>query len=109
MARRERSADVIVIGAGIIGLSIAYQLARRGGGRVVVLEKGAGVAEGSTGASSACLRLRYTHSEVIRMAQAGLKMYQHWPEFTGLREPRAARHLRAHRRPVDASRGLPDG
>jgi sarcosine oxidase subunit beta len=84
-----RSADVIVIGAGIVGLSIAYQLARRGGGRIVVLEKGAGVAEGSTGASSACLRLRYTHNEVIRLAQAGLEIYKRWGQFTGLDAPRA--------------------
>jgi glycine/D-amino acid oxidase-like deaminating enzyme len=81
---------VIVIGGGIVGMSIAYQLARRGGGRIVVLEKGAGVAEGSTGASSACLRLRYTHDEVVRLASAGLEMYRRWPEFTGLASPRAA-------------------
>lgn len=83
------TADVIVIGAGIVGLSIAYQIARRSRSRVVVLEKGAGVAEGSTGSSSACLRLRYTHSEVIRLSQAGVNCYQHWQQFTGLPEPRA--------------------
>jgi glycine/D-amino acid oxidase-like deaminating enzyme len=90
MLAKGRSADVVVVGAGIVGLSIAYQLARRGGGRVVVLEKGAGVAEGSTGASSACIRLRYTHGEVIRLAQAGMAIYRRWPEFTGLPSPRAA-------------------
>ena len=83
-------ADVIVIGGGIIGLSIAYQLARRCNLRITVLEKGTGVAEGSTGASSACLRLRYTHSETIRLAQTGLEIFRRWPEFTGLPSPRAA-------------------
>ena len=85
-----KNADVVVIGAGIIGLSIAYQLARRDAGRVVVLEKGAGVGEGSTGASSACIRLRYTHTEIIRLAQSGMTIYRQWPEFTGLSSPRAA-------------------
>ena len=75
--------DVVVIGGGIVGMSIAYQLAKRGGGRVVVLEKGAAVAEGSTEASSACLRLRYTHDEVVQLARAGLEIYRRWPEFTG--------------------------
>ena len=90
MAEARRSAAVVVIGAGIVGLSIAYQLARRDGGRVIVLEKGTGVAEGSTGASSACIRLRYTNSEVIRLAQTGMEIYRRWPEFTGLPSPRAA-------------------
>ena len=87
---KRRWADVVVIGGGIVGLSIAYQLARRSSRRVVVLEKGAAVGEGSTGASSACLRLRYTHAETIRLAQAGLEIYRRWPEFTGLPTPRAA-------------------
>ncbi|MET0697043.1 MAG: FAD-dependent oxidoreductase, partial [Acidimicrobiia bacterium] len=47
----KRRADVVVVGAGIIGSSIAYQLARHGVGRVVALDKGKGPAEGSTGAS----------------------------------------------------------
>ena len=42
-----RTADVVVVGAGIIGSSIAYQLARHEAGSVVVLDKGAGPAEGS--------------------------------------------------------------
>lgn len=89
MTAHRPTADVIVIGGGIIGLSIAYQIARRSKDSVVVLEKGAGVAEGSTGSSSACLRLRYTHSEVIQLSQAGVNVYQHWQQFTDLPDPRA--------------------
>ena len=89
-ARVSRRADVVVIGAGIVGLSIAYQLARRERGHVVVLEKGAGVGEGSTGSSSACIRLRYTHTEIIRLAQDGMTIYRRWPEFTRVPSPRAA-------------------
>jgi glycine/D-amino acid oxidase-like deaminating enzyme len=84
-------ADAIVVGAGVIGLSIAYQLARRGAFRVTVLEKAGAVAEGSTGSSSAVLRQRYSNPEMIRLARDGLRAYTHWPEFTGLRRPRAAR------------------
>jgi glycine/D-amino acid oxidase-like deaminating enzyme len=47
------TADIVVVGAGIIGSSIAYQLARRTSDRIVVLDKGAGPSEGSTDASSA--------------------------------------------------------
>jgi glycine/D-amino acid oxidase-like deaminating enzyme len=69
-----------VVGAGIVGLSIAYQLARHRAGRVSVLEKGPEVAEGSTGASSAVLRQRYSHDEVVRLARDGVAAYRSWPE-----------------------------
>lgn len=85
-------ADVIVIGAGIIGSSIAYQLARRDAGRIVVVEKGAGPAEGSTGASSAIVRTLYSREEVVRLALHGQQAYRNWGEFTRLTEPRARFH-----------------
>ena len=83
------TADVVVVGAGIIGSSIAYQIARRSTLRVVVLEKGAGVAEGSTGASSSIVRCKYTHPEVVRLARQGQEAYGDWPAFTGLDSPRS--------------------
>lgn len=84
-----RTADVVVVGAGIVGASIAFQLARHGAGRVVALDKGKGPAEGSTGASSSICRCRYTHPEVVRLAFHGQEAYGHWPEFTGLPDPRS--------------------
>jgi glycine/D-amino acid oxidase-like deaminating enzyme len=87
-----RTADVVVVGAGIIGSSIAYQLARHGVAAVVALDKGAGPAEGSTGASSSICRCRYTHSEVVRLAYHGQEAYGNWPAFTGLESPRSGLH-----------------
>jgi glycine/D-amino acid oxidase-like deaminating enzyme len=83
------TADVIVVGAGIIGSSIAYQLARHGIEEVVVVDKGAGPAEGSTGASSSICRCRYTHPEVVRLAYHGQEAYGNWAAFTGLDGPRS--------------------
>ncbi|MEE9280636.1 MAG: FAD-dependent oxidoreductase [Myxococcota bacterium] len=83
------AADVVVVGAGVIGLSIAYQLARHRAGRITVFEKGAAVAEGSTGASSAVLRQRYSHAAMIQLARDGLRAYSRWADFTGLAVPRA--------------------
>ena len=84
-----RTAEVIVVGAGIVGSSIAYQLVRHGVGSVVALDKGAGPAEGSTGASSSICRCRYTHPEVVRLAFHGQEAYGNWGEFTGLDEVRS--------------------
>ncbi len=84
-----RTADVVVVGAGIIGASIAYQLARHGVAEVIALDKGLGPAEGSTGASSSICRCRYTHPEVVRLAFHGQEAYANWAEFTGLDAPRS--------------------
>lgn len=81
--------DVVIVGAGIIGLSIAWQLVRRSGLRITVLEKGSGVGEGSTGASSAVCRFRYSTDEMVSFARDGINAYRNWQEFTGLAEPRA--------------------
>lgn len=86
------TADVVIIGAGIIGLSIAHQISRRDPRRIVILEKAANVAEGSTGASSAILRQRYTHLEAITIARDGLRAHRNWAAYTGLEEPRARFH-----------------
>lgn len=86
------TADVVIIGAGIVGLSIAHQISRRDPRRIVILEKAPNVAEGSTGASSAILRQRYTHTEAIVVARDGLRCHRNWAAYTGLQEPRAAFH-----------------
>lgn len=86
------TADVVVIGGGIIGLAAAYQMARRSDLRIVVLEKGAGVGEGSTGASSAVLRHRYSRDEMVQLSRDGLRAYRNWPAFTGLTSPRGRFH-----------------
>lgn len=81
------TADIVVIGAGIIGSSIAYQIARRSNDRVLVLDKGNGPSEGSTGASSAIVRTLYSRPETIRIARDGQQAYRNWAEFTGITEP----------------------
>ena len=81
----QKTFDAIVIGAGIIGVSSAYQLARRGL-RVGILEKGPQVAAGSTGQSSAVVRQRYTNTEVLQLAYSSLQMFQHWCDRLELKE-----------------------
>jgi glycine/D-amino acid oxidase-like deaminating enzyme len=81
--------DIVIIGAGIIGMSIAWQLCLRSRLKVTVLEKGSGVGEGSTGASSAVCRYRYSTDEMIRFACDGIAAFQDWKSFTRLDKPRA--------------------
>lgn len=83
---------MVVVGSGIIGSSIGYQLATHGIGSVVVLDKGLGPSEGSTGASSSICRCRYTNPEVVRLAFHGQEAYGNWSEFLDIAEPRSGLH-----------------
>ncbi|MDR1825434.1 MAG: FAD-binding oxidoreductase [Bifidobacteriaceae bacterium] len=56
--------DVAVIGAGIVGSSIAFHLAQAGH-RVLVIDKTAGPGEGSTSASSGIVRYEYSALESV--------------------------------------------
>ena len=84
-----KSFDVVIVGAGIIGLSIAWELAKRCDLKITVLEKGAGIGEGSTGASSAICRYRYSMDEMLTLATDGISAYRNWQEYTALRRPQA--------------------
>ena len=75
-------ADVVVIGGGCSGASIAWQLARRGVGRVVLLEQ-TGIAAGATGRSSAVVRTHYTHEALARMSLAALRIFERFDELVG--------------------------
>jgi glycine/D-amino acid oxidase-like deaminating enzyme len=78
-----QTADIVIAGAGVIGLCAAVQLARRSTARIVVLERAATIGAGSTGASSAICRHKYSLPEMITLAGDGIAAYRHWTEFLG--------------------------
>jgi len=75
------TADVVVVGGGVNGTSIAYALASKGA-RVALVEKGA-VASGASGRSSALVRMHYTNEWDARLAWASFPVFQHWSELIG--------------------------
>src|SRR6266446_218639 len=76
-----QTADVVVIGGGVNGVSIAHALAGRGV-RVVLVEKGA-LASGASGRSSALVRMHYTNEWDARLAWASFPVFKHWAELMG--------------------------
>ncbi len=86
------SVDVAIVGGGIIGMSIAYQVARRSNLAVAVFEKGVGLGEGSTGGSSAITRQRYTTIENVRIARDGNVIWRNWSEYVGNDRPNGSFH-----------------
>lgn len=82
MRQAPQTADVLVVGAGIMGCSIAFQLAKRNAGRVLVLDKGH-VGQGATGRSSALVRMHYTFEPEVMLAVKSLEMFKDWENLTG--------------------------
>jgi len=75
-------ADVVVIGGGVNGASATWQLAKRGAGRVVLLEKN-GIGSGASSWSSGIVRLHYTLEPLARMAWFGRQMFETWADTVG--------------------------
>lgn len=65
--------DFIVVGAGISGAATAYHLKRAGGGRVLLLDRGA-PASGGTGKSAAIIRQSYSTPLLVRLAGSAITM-----------------------------------
>ena len=77
-----QTADVVIVGGGVIGCSIAYHLVRRGVGNVLLVEKSF-LASGATGKSSACIRQHYSTPETCRMVLHALRFFESFGEHTG--------------------------
>src|ERR1700732_4157205 len=74
--------DVLIVGGGVIGTSIAYSLARRQPGRVVLLEKSY-LGAGSSGKSGAIVRQHYSNPLTASMAQKSLRVFEHFEDVVG--------------------------
>jgi sarcosine oxidase subunit beta len=75
------TADVIVIGGGVHGASLAFHLALRGV-KVTVLEKQF-VGAGATGRSSGLVRMHYDTEVMSRLAWASFQYFHNWKEMIG--------------------------
>jgi sarcosine oxidase, subunit beta len=80
--KSSRVADVVIVGGGLMGCSIAYSLAKRGIKDIVVLERKA-VGSGATGKSSGVLRCHYSIPVLGYMAWKSLKTFQNGEEIFG--------------------------
>ncbi|GEM87141.1 FAD-dependent oxidoreductase [Meiothermus granaticius NBRC 107808] len=75
----EPTADVVVIGAGIVGASCAYRLAERGLS-VRILEAAPIPAGGSTGRSAAGVRVQFSQATNILLSWKSIQAYREMPE-----------------------------
>lgn len=75
-----RSTAVAIIGGGIMGLSTAWHLARRGQRDITIFEAET-VGAGASGRTGALLRQHYTNRPETHLAQWSLDFYRRWPEL----------------------------
>jgi sarcosine oxidase subunit beta len=75
------TADVIIIGAGVQGASLAFHLAQHGI-KPILLEKKF-VAAGATGRSSGLVRMHYDVREDTQLAWVSFQYFRNWKELVG--------------------------
>ena len=80
----KQSADVIIIGGGIVGSSIAYHLTESGCRDVLVIEREAHQGKGSTGKSMGGVRAQFTTAVNIRMSLYSIPFFNRFEEVMGL-------------------------
>jgi len=77
------SAQVVVIGGGVMGASTAYHLALRGVRDVVLLESQPFFGQGATGKCAGGIRYQFSTAVNIRLSQISLPMLARFEEETG--------------------------
>lgn len=79
MTQLPATAEVVIIGAGIMGCSIAWHLAQRGVTDVVVLERDA-IGGGATADAAGGIRLQFSTETNVRLSQLSLEYWESFDE-----------------------------
>ena len=77
------TADAVIIGGGVMGCSILYNLAERGVTNTLLLERDV-LASGSTSRSQAILRMHYSNEVTTRLAWDSLAIFKEFHEIIGV-------------------------
>jgi sarcosine oxidase subunit beta len=78
-----RTASVVIIGAGVIGASVAYHLARRGWRDLLILDRSHGPGQGSTGKATGGFRAQYATAINVRLSLLSRDKLRCFTEETG--------------------------
>ena len=77
------TADVVIIGSGIVGSSVAYHLAEQGCANVLVIEREAHQGKGSTGKSMGGVRAQFSTPVNIQMSRYSIDFFSRFDEVVG--------------------------
>ena len=76
----KRAADVVIVGGGCMGASVAFHLARRGVSNVVLVERNTMLGTGSTGRNAGGVRHQFSSEANIRLSIESIRMMERFPE-----------------------------
>jgi sarcosine oxidase subunit beta len=75
--------DIVILGAGVIGSSVAYHLARRGAGDILVLDRAPGFGGGSTAKATGGFRAQFDNETEVRMSMRSREKLMAFPDEIG--------------------------
>jgi sarcosine oxidase subunit beta len=78
-----RTADIVIIGGGVMGASAAYHLAARGMKNILLLEKEQFFGQGATGRCAGGVRYQFATAINIRLSMASLPMLERFKDEIG--------------------------
>ena len=78
-----KTAEIVVIGGGVMGASIAYHLALRGQKNILLLEKEAFFGQGATGRCAGGVRYQFATDVNVRLSLESLPMLERFEQETG--------------------------
>ncbi|HEY0049754.1 MAG TPA: FAD-dependent oxidoreductase [Pyrinomonadaceae bacterium] len=82
-----KKSEIVIIGGGVVGASVAYHLTRRGARDVLILERENALGRGSTGAATGGVRAQFETDINIKMSLYSLDFFNNWDFDCGY-EPR---------------------
>lgn len=77
------TADLVIIGAGIMGVSTAYHLARRGFGKIVILDR-EGVCGGATAWATGAIRHQFSTRTGVELTRRSVAIFERFEDEFGV-------------------------
>lgn len=82
LSRLPRSAQVVIVGGGVVGAASAFY-ARRAGLQPLILERRAAPCTLTTPASTGAFRLQFDNREELELVRESVELFLNFPEITG--------------------------